>query len=154
MPIKKPKAVKLPTPFADQQASDDDDARRRAILMKRELERAEGFSWNEPQQGLVARLRAQPLYKTIFAFGALGMGAAIVASFLIAMDSGIQVPTRVIYLESWRGDRSAQDAIDEREEAMDKLRAQIEANRRAYEAQQARQKALDAERAAARQASS
>jgi hypothetical protein len=154
MPIKKPKAVKLPTPFADQQASDDDDARRRAILMKRELERAEGFSWNEPPQGLVARLRAQPLYKTVFAFGALGMGAAIVASFLIAMDSGIEVPTRIIYLESWRGDRTAQDAVDEREAAMDKLRAQIEANRRAYEAQQARQKALEAERAAARQATS
>lgn len=154
MPIKKPKAVKLPTPFADQQASADDDARRRAILMKRELERTEGFSWNEPRQGLFARLRTQPLYKTVFAFGALGMGAAIVASFLIAMDSGIQVPTRIVYLESWRGDRTAQDAIDEREEAMNKLRAQIEANNRAYEAEQARQKALQAERAAARQATS
>jgi hypothetical protein len=154
MPIKKPKQVKLPTPFADQHASHDDDARRRALLMKRELEQAEGFSFNEPTPGLVARLRAQPLYKSIFALGAVGMGAAIVASFLIAMDSGIEVPTRIIYLESWRSDRTAQDAIDEREAAMDKLRTQIEANRRAYEAEQARLKGLEAERAAARGASS
>lgn len=154
MPMKKPKAVKLPTPFADQSASADDDARRRAILMRRELEAADGFSWNEARPGLVRRIREQPLYKTLFAAGAIGMGAAIVGAFLVAMDSGIQVPERIVYMESWRGDRTAQEAIDEREEAMDKLRAQVEANRRAYEAEQARQKALAAERAAARQASS
>lgn len=154
MPMKKPKAVKLPTPFADQSASADDDVRRRAILMRRELEAADGFSWNEARPGLVQRIREQPLYKTLFAAGAIGMGAAIVGAFLVAMDSGIQVPERIVYMESWRGDRTAQEAIDEREEAMDKLRAQVEANRRAYEAEQARQKALAAERAAARQASS
>jgi hypothetical protein len=154
MPMKKPKAVKLPTPFADQSASADDDARRRAVLMRRELEQAEGFSWNETEPGFVQRIREQPLYKTLFAVGALGMGAAIVGAFLVAMDSGIQVPTRIVYVESWRGDRTAQEAVDEREEAMDKLRAQVEANRRAYEAEQARQKALQAERAAARQATS
>jgi hypothetical protein len=154
MPIKKPKAVKLPTPFADQHASDDDDARRRAILMKRELERAEGFSWNEAQPGLVQRLREQPLYKTVFAIGAMAMGAAVVGAFLIAMDSGIQVPERIVYVESWRGGRTAAEAVAEREEAMDKLRAQVAENRRLYEEQQARQKALEAERAAARQATS
>ncbi|MGL6043349.1 MAG: hypothetical protein ACRC1J_05445 [Sandaracinobacteroides sp.] len=154
MPIKKPKPVKLPTPFADQSQSGDDDARRRAVLMKRELELAGGFSWAEPKLGLIQRLRSQPLYKTLFAFGAVGMGAAIVSSFLIAMDSGIQVPERIVYMESWRGNRTAQEAIDEREQAMDVLRAQVAENRRQYEAQQARTKALEAERAAARQASS
>ena len=34
MPIKKPKPVKMPTPFAAQELSDDDDARRRAILIE------------------------------------------------------------------------------------------------------------------------
>ena len=67
--LKKPKAVKMPQPFADQHVSEDDDARRRALLMKRELDNAEGFSWNTPQQGLIARWRAQPLYKTLFGFG-------------------------------------------------------------------------------------
>ncbi|TPE59235.1 hypothetical protein FJQ54_14340 [Sandaracinobacter neustonicus] len=152
--LKKPKAVKMPQPFADQHASEDDDARRRAVLMKRELDEAEGFSWNMPQQGLIARWREQPLYKTVFGVGALAMGALIVGSFLIAMDSGIEVPDRIVYFESWSGQRTSEDAISEREAAMDKLRAQVEANRRAYEAQQARQKALEAERAAAQQASS
>ena len=82
------------------------------------------------------------------------MGATIVSAFLIGMDSGIKVPERVVFMESWRGDRTAQDAIDERDAAMDKLRAQIMENRRVHAEQQARQKALDAERAAARQASS
>jgi hypothetical protein len=154
MPIKKPKAVKLPTPFADQSQSADDDARRRAILIKRELERTEGFSWNEAPVGMIQRLRDQPLYKTLFAVGAMGMGAAIVGAFLVAMDSGIQVPERIVYVESWRGNRTAQEAVAEREEAMDKLRAEVAENRRQYEAQQARARALEAERAAARAATS
>lgn len=154
MPIKKPKKVNLPSPFKRQELSDDNDARRRAVLMKRELENAAGFSWNAPHEGLVARIRSQPLYKTVFAFGAVGMAGAIVLSFLIAMDSGITVPERLVYMESWSGGRTSEDAISDREERMDDLRARVEANNRAYEAQQARQKALDAERAAARQATS
>lgn len=153
MPIKKPKKVKLPTPFPTQELSEDPHARRRAFMMKRELERAGGFSWNDQPQGLVARVRAQPAHKIIGAFGALTMGGVIVSAFLIGMDSGIEVPERIVFMENWSGDRSSQDAIDEREEAMDKLRAQIMENRRVYEEQQ-RQKALDAERAAARQATS
>ena len=70
------------------------------------------------------------------------------------MDSGIEAPERLVYMESWSGTRTAQDAVDEREAAMDKLRAQIMENRRIYAEQQARQKALDAERAAARAATS
>lgn len=154
MPIKKPKPVKLPTPFAAQELSDDDDARRRAILMKRELEQAGGFSWNEPRQGFIARIRNQPRHKVIAGALSLGMAGAIVSAFLIGMDSGIEVPERLVYMESWSGKRTAQDAIDEREEAMDALRAQIMENRRIHEEQLARQKALDAERAAARAATS
>ncbi|WP_199554514.1 hypothetical protein [Sandaracinobacteroides hominis] len=154
MPIKKPKQVNLPSPFAKQELSEDDDARRRAILMKRELEMADGFSWNEPQPNLYRRFRAQPLYKKLFALGSIGMGAAIVSAFLIAMDSGISIPERIIYMESWKGTRTSADAIADREERMDELRARVEANNRAYEAQQARQRALEAERKAAQQASS
>ena len=154
MPIKKPKPVKMPTPFAAQELSDDDDARRRAILMKRELEQAGGFSWNEPQQGLFTRIRNQPRHKVIAGALSLGMAGAIVSAFLIGMDSGIEVPERLVYMESWSGKRTSQDAIDEREEAMDALRAQIMENRRIHEEQLARQKALEAERAAARAATS
>jgi hypothetical protein len=84
----------------------------------------------------------------------MGMSAGLVAAFLFAMDSGIEPPITIVYAESWRGDRTAQEAVDEREEAMDVLRAQVAENRRVYEAEQARLKALAAERAAARQASS
>ena len=154
MPIKKPKSVKMPMPFADQHASEDDDARRRALLMKREMEEAEGFSWNAPQQGIVARLRAQPRHKMVAAIISLGMAGGLIGAFFIAMDSGIRVPDRLVYMESWPTTRSSEDAVSDREEAMDKLRAQVAANRRAYDAEQARLKALDAERAAARQASS
>ena len=84
----------------------------------------------------------------------LGMAGAIVSAFLIGMDSGIEVPERLVYMESWSGKRTSQDAIDEREEAMDALRAQIMENRRIHEEQLARQKALEAERAAARAATS
>lgn len=154
MPIKKPKPVKMPTPFAAQELSDDDDARRRAILMKRELEQAGGFSWNEPKQGFFTRIRNQPRHKVIAGVLSLGMAGAIVSAFLIGMDSGIEVPERLVYMESWSGKRTSQDAIDEREEAMDALRAQIMENRRIHEEQLARQKALEAERAAARAATS
>jgi hypothetical protein len=154
MPIRKPKPVKMPTPFAQQELSNDEDARRRALLIKRELSRTEGFSWNEEQPNLVRRIRDQPLHKTLFAIAAMVMSGGLVAAFLFAMDGGIEMPTRVIYAESWRGDRTAQEAVDEREAAMDVLRAQVAENRRVYEAEQARQKALAAERAAARQATS
>jgi hypothetical protein len=154
MPIRKPKPVKLPAPFIDLSASDDDNARRRALLMKRELERTEGFSWNNGNQGLWQRWREAPLYKTLAALVAGGMAAGLVTSFLLAMDSGIEVPERIVYAESWSGDRTAEEAVAEREEAMDKLRAQVAENRRRYEAEQARLRGLEAERAAARAATS
>ena len=82
------------------------------------------------------------------------LGFAIVIGFLVAMDSGISVPERIVFMQSWGADRTAEDAIRDREEAMDRLRAEVAANRRALEQQQAREKALAAERAAARQATS
>jgi hypothetical protein len=154
MPIKKPKPLKMPSPFARQELSEDDDARRRAILMKRELESAGGFSWNAQQAGFFDRIRNQPRHKLIAGVVSLGMAGAIVSAFLIGMDSGIEVPERLVYMESWSGNRTAKEAVDEREEAMDKLRAQIMENRRLYQEQLAREKALEAERAAARQATS
>lgn len=154
MPIKKPKPVRMPTPFAVQELSDDDDARRRAILMKREMEAVGGFSWNEPSLGFVARIRNQPRHKVIAAFVSLAMAGTIVSAFLIGMDSGIEAPERLVYMESWAGTRTAEDAVEERDERMNALRAQIMENRRVHAEQQARQKALEAERAAARQATS
>jgi len=154
MPLRKPKAVPLPKPFADLEKSPDDNARRRALLMKRELEQAGGFSWHEPDPGFWARIKAQPPHRKWFALAAVGMGALIVASFVIASDTGMTRPDFVVYAESWRGDRTAEDAVADREERMDALRAEVAANRAALAAAEARQKAVEAERAAARQATS
>ena len=154
MAMKKPKAEKTALPFPAQEQSDDDDARRRAILMRRDLEQAEGFSWNNRPRGLVARLRSIAPHRLVSGVIALAMGFAIVIGFLVAMDSGISVPERIVFMQSWGADRTAEDAIRDREEAMDRLRAEVAANRRALEQQQAREKALAAERAAARQATS
>lgn len=154
MPLKKPKAVPLPKPFADLERSKDADVRRRALLMKRELERAGGFSWNEPEQGWWERAKAQPPHKKWFAAAAIGMGGLIVASFVIASDTGMKRPDLIVYADSWSGDRTAEDAIADREERMDALRAEVAANRAALAAAQARQRALEAEHAAARQATS
>lgn len=152
MAMKKPKAQKAPMPFPAQEASDDDDARRRATLMRRDLEQGDGFSWNRQPRGLWARLRSVPPHKLASGFIALSMGLAIVGGFLLAMDSGITIPERIVFMQNWGADRTAEDAIRDRDEAMDRLRAEIAANRRAYEQQQVRQKALEAERAAAAQA--
>ncbi len=152
MPLKKPKEVKLPTPFADLEKSADDDQRRRALLMKRELAGMDGVSWNEPPQSWWARLKANPSHQTWGLVGAIGMGALLITAFYVAADTGIEKPEFIVYAESWRGDRTAGDAVEEREEAMDKLRAEVMANRAAVAAAEARARALEAERAAARQA--
>ena len=156
MPMKKPKPVKMPMPFALTQLSADDNGRRRALVMNHELNYDEGYSWNrlQPQGGLFARLRHTPPHKILSGFLALAMGGVIMAAFLLGMDSGITPAERIVFMEGWSGDRTAEDAIRDREEAMDRLRAQVAANRRAYEEALARQQALDAERAAARQATS
>ena len=40
------------------------------------------------------------------------MAGTIVSAFLIGMDSGIEVPERLVYMESWSGKRTSQDAIE------------------------------------------
>lgn len=156
MPMKKPKAVKIPMPFALAQLSADDKGRRRALLMNHELNLDDGYSWNRlrAEGGLLARLRQTPPHKILGGFLALVMGGVIMAAFLLGMDSGISPVERIVFMEGWRADRTAEDAVRDREEAMDRLRAQVAANRRAYEEALARQQALEAERAAARQATS
>jgi hypothetical protein len=154
MPLKKPKQVKLPAPFADLEKSADDDQRRRALLMKRELSGMEGASWNEPAESWWGRLKANPRHQTWGMVAAIGMGALLISAFYIAADTGIERPEFIVYAESWGSDRTAEDAVAEREEAMDRLRAEVMANRAAVAAAEARAKALEAERAAARAATS
>jgi len=154
MPLRKPKAVPLPKPFADLERSTDDHARRRALLMKRELDQAGGFSWDEAQPGFWQRMKSQPPHKKWFGAAAIGMGAFIIFGFAAGTNTGMKRPDFIVYADSWRGDRTAEDAIADREERMDALRAEVAANRAALAAAEARQKALEAERAAARKATS
>lgn len=154
MPMKKPKPVKVALPFAMSHLSSDDSGRRRALLMNRELNLDDGYSWNRQEEGLVARLRHTPRHKILGGLFALVMGASVMLLFLFGMGSGLAPAQRIIFMEGWRADRTAEDAIRDREDAMDRLRAQVAENRRAYEEALARQEALDAERAAARRATS
>lgn len=118
MPIKKPKPVKLPTPFKDLSESPDDDTRRRAILMKREMERTEGFSWNRPQErGFSARIRSTPR-RMLFGVAAAAMGLLVVASLIFAGNTGFVPSPTIIYANSWSAKRTTEDAVADREEAM------------------------------------
>jgi hypothetical protein len=152
MPLKKPKEVKLPKPFADLEQSEDDAQRMRALVMKREMLGTDGFSFTAPPESWWALQKARLGPNAGSALAALGMGALLVTGFMIAANTGIERPETIIYAESWRGDRSAKDAVDEREEAMAKLRAEVMANRAAVAAAEARARALQAERDAARAA--
>ncbi len=154
MPLRKPKPVKLPKPFEDLETSPDDDKRRRALLIKREMDRAEGFSWNRPRDGLWHRLTSGTRDRAFAAAAALGMGALIVSAFAVGTEFGITAPLRMVYVESWRQDRTADDAVADREARMAELEAAIARNRRALEEAEARQQALEAERLAARRAAS
>lgn len=154
MPLRKPKAVPLPRPFTDLERSADEHARRRALLMKRELDEAGGFSWHAAQPGWRQRMKAHPPHRKWFAAAAVGMSALIVFGFAAGTSTGIKPPDFIVFFENWGGDRTAEDAIAAREERMDALRAEVAANRAALAAAEARQKALEAERAAARLATS
>lgn len=154
MPIKKPKITALPTPFVDLEKSADDDQRRRALLMKRELSEGAGYSWNAERPGFWARFRERPKQRLLGAVLAGGMGLVLIGAFTIMGDTGIVAPERVVFFESWGGNRTAADAQADQDEAMDKLRAEVARNRAAVAAAEARAKALEAERAAAARASS
>lgn len=152
MPIKKPKAEKLPSPFQDLEKSGDDSQRMRAIRMKQELDTAGGFSWNAPRQSLIRRLLAWPRQRLAFALLAAGMGAGLIGAFALVADTGYVPPPTIIYIESWGADRTREDAAADQKEAMDKLRAEVARNRAALAAAEARARALEAEQAAAARA--
>ncbi len=135
MPIRKPKPVKMPMPFPALELSEDDGRRRRALIMKRELERTEGFSWTAPRPSLAARMAATPIQQWLAGFAAMGMALLLVGSFLYGMDAGVEIRPRIVFVESWSADRSAEDAIAERAERMARLQAAIEANRARLEAE-------------------
>lgn len=141
-------------PFSDPEQGADEDARYRAIRMKRELATSEGYSWSAPPQTWQQRLRAWPRQRLLFALMAAGMGVGLVGVFVVASNTGYVPPPRMIYFENWRAGRTAEDAQADQKEAMDRLRAEVAANRAAVAAAEARAKALEAERAAARHASS
>ncbi|MFN3371457.1 MAG: hypothetical protein ACK4Z0_08030 [Sphingomonadaceae bacterium] len=134
MPIRKPKPVKMPMPFPALELSEDDAQRRRALIMKRELERTEGFSWTTPRPSLAARIAATPIQQWLAGLAALGMAVLVVAGFLVGMDAGVEIKPRILFVESWSAERSAEDAIADRAEAMARLEAAIEANRARLEA--------------------
>jgi 2-oxoisovalerate dehydrogenase E1 component beta subunit len=73
MPIKKPKAARLPSPFRDLMQSADDATRRRALVMNRELDRAGGFSWDAPRPGWADRVRLTR-ERLLIGGAAIGMG--------------------------------------------------------------------------------
>lgn len=154
MPLRKPKPVRMPLPFADPEQSPDNGVRQRAIWMRLEMDADPGYSWNRPRPNIFKRLIHTPLHKVASSIVALLMACLIMGAFFFLMDAGIHPPTRLIFMESWSSDRTAADAIRDRDDAMNNLRARIEANRRALEAQEAREQALAAERRAARSATS
>lgn len=134
MPIRKPKPVKMPMPFPALELSEDDAQRRRALIMKRELDRTEGFSWTQPRRSLISRMTATPLEQWLAGLAALAMAVLLVAGFLIGMDAGVEIRPRIIFVESWSAERSAEDALAERAEAMARLEAAIAANNARLEA--------------------
>lgn len=127
MPIKRPKAVKLPLPFADLRKSPDDDVRRRAILMQRDLEGMDGFSWNDRSRQYGGR-RPGAMRRMLFAGGALAMGGVLVGGLMVADNVNFIPEPQIVYLENWSGDRTAADAVAERDAAMADFRRRYAAH--------------------------
>jgi hypothetical protein len=113
MPLKKPKAPKLPSPFRDLAASGDSDTRRRAVLMTRELDRAGGFSWDAEQPTLAQRIRRSRA-RLPFLAGAAAMGAMLVLGFIVAADTGFRPEPRIVYVDNWSARRTAEEAVADR----------------------------------------
>ncbi|MFA7439524.1 MAG: hypothetical protein WCZ66_00995 [Sphingomonadaceae bacterium] len=159
MPLKKPKAVRVPLPFPDNELSKDENKRRRAIRAKRDLEELDGFSWSKkPRRGIAERvgdrMRRLPA-QFPFLMAGVGMGGLLILGFVIASDTGLRVGPRVVYAESWGSERTAEDAAAEREAAMEALRQRYAAHNAEIDARAAAQReaALAREREAARGAS-
>lgn len=158
MPLKRPKAVRVPLPFPDNELSKDEDKRRRAIRAKRDLDELDGYSWSrKPHRGIATRVaagaRRLPAQFPFLVAGA-GMGGLLILGFFIASDTGLRVGPRVVYAESWADGRTAEDAAAEREEAMEALRQRYAAHNAEIDARAAarREAGLARERAAAREA--
>lgn len=161
MPLKKPKSAALPAPFKDIAASGDEQKIMAARVIKYELDHAEGFSWSskpEAPRGRVATLRAIPTHRKWFALAAIGMGGLIIVAFLVAGNTGFTKPEPgPIYFDSWEQGRTSEDALADKEERMDELKAAYAAHNQRIDDQQAaaeaaRQAGLEAERRAAQSA--
>ncbi len=125
MPMKRPKAEKLPKPFRDIEHEHDEADRFRIMRMQRELDLIDGVSWNEQTPGLLGRFNRLPRYKIWATLPALAMGAVIIGSFFVAADTGFVRTPRIIWVDSWAASRTAEDAIADREAALATLQADI-----------------------------
>ncbi len=161
MPLKRPKSPPLPTPFKDIAASGDEAKMMAARVIRSEMDRVEGFSWNrkpERPNGPFGVLRAIPAHRKWFALASLGMGGLIIAGFLVAANTGYVKPgPGPIYFDSWEQGRTAEDALADKEERMAEVRAAYAAHNKRIDDEQAaaeaaRQAGLEAERRAARAA--
>ncbi len=158
MPLKRPRSAPLPAPFKDIAASGDEDKIMAARIIKRELDQAEGFSWSakpETPMGPVAALRAIPAHRKWFALAAIGMGGMIIVGFLVAGNTGFKKPEPgPIYFDNWEADRTSEDALADKAERMEELKAAYAAHNKRIDEQQAaaeaaRKAGLEAERRAA-----
>lgn len=125
MPLKRPKAEKLPKPFRDIEHEHDEMDRYRIMRMQRELDALGGVSWNAPRLSLFGRLNRTPPYKIWATLPALAMGGVIIGSFFLAADTGLVRAPRIIWVESWAQGRTAGDAIADRDAALETLREDI-----------------------------
>ncbi len=123
----KPKDQVLPQPFKIRRLELERDKRERdQFFVNRALEQAEGFSWSQENRPttLAGRWRAIPLVNKLAAIGAVGIALIIILSFIGISRIGIEPKERLIYVESWSADRSAEDAIRDREAEVARIRAE------------------------------
>ena len=125
MPLKRPKAEKLPKPFRDIENEHDEMDRYRIMRMQRELDALDGVSWNAPRLSWLGRLNHTPRYKIWAALPALAMGGVIIGSFFVAANTGFVRAPGIIWVESWAEGRTAGDAIADRDAALATLREDI-----------------------------
>lgn len=126
MPMKRPKADKLPKPFRDIEHEHDEADRYRIMRMQRELDLLDGVSWNSSRPGLFGRIGNAPAYKIWALVPAIAMGAAIIGGFFLAADTGLVRAPRIIWVDSWAASRTGEDAVTDREAALADLRADID----------------------------
>jgi hypothetical protein len=149
----KPKHQELPQPFKIRRLELERDKRERdQFFVNRALDQAEGFSWSQGQKPrtLLERWRAVPLVNKLAALGALGIALAMILSFVSISRVGIEPKERLIYVESWSANRTAEDAIREREAEVARVRAEEAAFQARVKAAQDAQAARAAQAQAAK----